>query len=93
MESWYRGNLKGDELVLLSNHGFTNDELAIKFLEHFIKHTKAGPNADWKLLLMDNYGSHCTPEFILLAIRNHIVLVSFLAHLTHCMQPLDVGLF
>jgi DDE superfamily endonuclease len=34
-----------------------------------------------------------TPEFVLLATRNNIVPFSFPAHLTHCMQPLDVGIF
>jgi hypothetical protein len=47
MESWYCNNmLKGDELILLSNSGFTNDELAIYFLNHFIKYTKARPKED-----------------------------------------------
>ena len=42
---------------------------------------------------MDNHGSHRTPQFILLAIRHHIIPYSFPAHLTHCIQPLDVGVF
>ena len=83
MESWYYRNLKGDELVLLLEHEFTNDKLAIKFLEHFIKHSKVGPNANWKLLLIDNYRSHYILQFILLAIYNYIVLVSFLIYLIY----------
>ncbi len=93
MESWYRDKLKGRELVLLSENGFTTDRLAMRFLHHFIEHTKAGPDQPYKLLLMDNHGSHRTPEFILLAIRNHVIPVAFPAHLTHVMQPLDVGVF
>ena len=42
---------------------------------------------------MDNHGSHRTPEFIQLANEHHIRPFPFPAHLTHCMQPLDVGLF
>jgi hypothetical protein len=34
-----------------------------------------------------------TPEFIQLANENNILSYSLLAHLTHCMQPLDVGCF
>lgn len=45
------------------------------------------------MLLIDNHGSHLTPEFILLANKNHIRPLPFIAHLTHCMQPLDVGIF
>ena len=93
MESWYREGLKGGELVLLSENGFTTHEIAIQFLDHFIKHTNAGPDKPWKMLLFDNHGSHKTPQFILKCIRNHIVPRGFHAHLTHVMQPLDVGVF
>jgi DDE superfamily endonuclease len=42
---------------------------------------------------MDNHGSHRTAEFILLAQEHNIIPFSFPAHLTHCMQPADVGVF
>ena len=42
---------------------------------------------------MDNHGSHETPEFIKLANENHIRPYPLIPHLTHCMQPLDVGVF
>jgi hypothetical protein len=42
---------------------------------------------------MDNHGSHITPEFILLARRHNIIPFSFPPHLTHYMQPCDVGVF
>ena len=44
-------------------------------------------------MLMDNHGNHCTPEFVLLANQNHIRPYPLIPHLTHCMQPLDVGIF
>src|SRR5580692_15904 len=93
MESWYREKLPNKELILLSESGFTSDILSYRFLEHFIQHTSAGSDQPYKLLLMDNHGSHIMPEFVLLAIQNNIVPSSFPAHLTQCMQPLDVGIF
>jgi hypothetical protein len=93
MESWFRDRLHHEELVLLSESGFTNDTLAIRFLHHFIQHANAGPDKPKKLLLMDNHGSHITAEFVSLATANNIVPFTFPAHLTHCMQPLDVGVF
>jgi hypothetical protein len=95
MESWYRNQtLTGGELVLLSSTGFTNDQLALEYLMHFIKHVGAGPDSpDWILLLCDNHGSHRTPQFILLAYRNKVIVLTFISHLTHSMQPLDVGSF
>ena len=44
-------------------------------------------------MLMDNHGTHCTPEFIKLANEIHIRPLPLIPHLTHCMQPLDVGVF
>ena len=80
-------------MIITSESGFTNDQIAIEFLKHLIMHTNAGPHSEWKLLLMDNYGSHETSEFVKLANDNHILLYPLIAHLTHCMQPLDVGIF
>jgi hypothetical protein len=93
MESWYRGNLKGGELVLLSEKGFTNNDLTLRWLRHYIQQKQCTPNSPYRLLLMDNHESHRTPEFILLANKHNIVLYPFLPHMTHCMQPLDVGVF
>jgi DDE superfamily endonuclease len=93
MDSWFRDRIHQNELVLLSESGFTTDQLTFQFLEQFIKHTKASPKEQPKLLLMDNHNSHITPEFILLANRNNVIPFSFPAHLTHCMQPCDVGIF
>jgi hypothetical protein len=93
MDSWYRDRQHQNELVLLSESGFTTDQLTLRFLEWFITYTRAGPREQPKLLLMDNHGSHITPEFILLARANNVIPFSFPAHLTHCMQPRDVGIF
>ena len=93
MESWYRERVGQKEVILLSESGFTSDTLTYRFLQHFIQHTRSGPDTPHKILLMDNHGSHLTPQFVLLARANNIVPFTFPAHLTHCMQPLDVGVF
>jgi hypothetical protein len=93
MESWYNEKLTGDELVLLSDSGYTNSELSMIFLEHFIKHTDASPNKRMKVLLMDSHTSHTTPEFVLRATEINIHPYPFPSHLTHVMQLLDVGVF
>jgi hypothetical protein len=93
MESWYRERLHNGETILLSESGFTNDEIAFRFLEHSIQYTGAGPDQPYELLLMDNHGSHLTHVFIDLVTQNNIVPFTFPAHLTHCMQPSDIGIF
>jgi len=67
MTSWYNDKLSGDELALLSESGDTNNELAMLYLEHFIKCTNAGSDQPQKVLLMDSHTSHPTPEFIIRA--------------------------
>jgi hypothetical protein len=42
MESWIHDNLKGGEVIDLSETGYTNERIAIAWLNYFIKHTKAG---------------------------------------------------
>ena len=42
---------------------------------------------------MNNHESHETAEFLKLANDNHILSYLLIPHLTHCMQPLDVGVF
>ena len=95
MESWFSEYLPEGTKILTSPTGFTSDDIALEYLQHFIDNSDASmkPGASWKLLLMDNHGSHITPEFALLADKYHIRPFTFIPHLTHCMQPLDVKIF
>jgi hypothetical protein len=79
--------------VLLSDTGYINERLGVKYLEYFILYIKASFITSVKFLLMDSYISYCAPEFVLLAHQHHIILYTFPSHLTHVMQPLDVGVF
>ena len=93
MMSWFSKELDPEAYIVPSESGFTSDRISILWLEHFIKHTKSTPESEWKLLLMDNHGSHITSEFTLLANKHKIRPFPLLPHLTHVMQPLDVGIF
>ena len=93
IESWFHENLQGNELLMLSPTGYTNESLAKDWLQHFIKHTNAGPNQPWKLLLLDGQKSHENAEFVLLCLANNIELLEYPSHMTHILQPLDVGVF
>ena len=93
MLDWFPEGLPTGTRIIPSENGFTSNEIAIAWLQHYIEYSDSGPEADWKLLLMDNHGSHLTPEFITLANENHIRPYPLISHFTHCMQPLDVGVF
>jgi hypothetical protein len=76
-----------------SEKGFTTNEIALNWLYHFIRHTGSDASSPWKLLLMDNHGSHETPEFIRLANSHNILPYPLLPHSSHFMQPCDCGPF
>ena len=40
MESWFHENLQGNELLMLSPTGYTNESLAKDWLQHLIKRTQ-----------------------------------------------------
>ena len=71
----------------------TNESLAKDWLQHFIKHTNAGPNQPWKLLLLNGQKSHKNAKFVLICLANNIELLKYALHITHILQPLDVGGF
>jgi hypothetical protein len=77
---------------LLSDSGFSNSELALRWLEHFAKHT-APHDENPKVLLLDSHVSHTNHDFIIAAAEYNIIIYTFPSHLTHILQPLDVGIF
>jgi hypothetical protein len=93
MENWLEDELKGDERIACTPTGYTNNEIALEYIDHLIKHTRAGPDKPWKILLLDGHESHHTEEFKIRAQENHILPFYFLSHLTYILQPLDVGIF
>ena len=94
MDFWIPEELPTGTIVIESPSGFTSDSIAIVWLKHYIKSIAWGPEKEqWKLLLMDNHGSHCTQQLIEIANFNKLRPHPLIAHCTHCMQPLDEGCF
>lgn len=93
MENWVAAELVGTEQIACSPTGYTNNDIAMQYLNHLIKYSHASPNKPWKILLLDGYESHRTDPFQLKAAEHHIKLFYFPSHLTHVLQPLDVGIF
>ena len=74
--------------VHLSEKGWINKDLFLEWFRFCI-----GDNTRPILLLMDSHGSHITPEIIDLAHENGMYILTFPAHTTHILQPLDVGVY
>lgn len=75
-----------------SENGWTNNELFVKWLEHFSKFVK--PSKDEPvILILDGHGSHKTLSAIEFAREHGIVMISLPPHTTHELQPLDLTFF
>ena len=44
MDSWISHNLIGTEHIERTPTGYTNNEVSMKYLDHLIKYSRAGPN-------------------------------------------------
>lgn len=93
MENWIHDNLTEDESITTSPTGYTNDKVVMDYLDHLIEHTRASAIKPWKLLLLDGHITHEYSDFVIKANEHHIALHCFPSHLTHALQPLDVGIF
>lgn len=92
MEDWYDGDDDplGYRIIKPTANGWTDDRTAIQWLLSFHyatrkRVTKGRP----RVLLMDNHGSHGTPEFEHICQSYNIIPYWFLPKLTHYCQPLD----
>jgi hypothetical protein len=93
MTSWYENSSIGDIRVLTSESGYINTQLALEYLDPLILHTNAWKDQRMKVLLMDQHSSHISDEFTVKATDANIHPFTFPGHLTHVLQPLDVGVF
>jgi hypothetical protein len=53
MVSWFHENMTGHEVIIVSPTGYTNKEIYMVWLDHFIKHNDYGPNKKWHILLIN----------------------------------------
>jgi hypothetical protein len=91
MKSWYLGLQDQNTQFCVSDTGYNNTEIALQYLDHLIRYV--GAKKEKKVLLIDRHGSHMDDAFILKATEHNIHPFPFPGHLTHILQPLDVGVF
>jgi len=58
IDNWVHENLIRKERIAATLTSYTNNNIAMQYLDHLIKHTHAGPNKLWKILLLDSHESH-----------------------------------
>ncbi|KAM3594316.1 uncharacterized protein V6R79_005668 [Siganus canaliculatus] len=72
--------------------GWMQEEDFLVFLQHFLRHTRATPEAK-VILLLDNHASHLSIRGIDFCRENGVVLLSFPPHTSHKLQPLDRSVY
>jgi hypothetical protein len=77
--------------LAVTHNEWSNDEIAMAYIKHFNKYTEL--IGEFRLLILDGHGSHATFQFKQFAHSNKIILLYLPAHITHMLQPLDIGIF
>jgi hypothetical protein len=92
--TWYDTELPGDWVIGVSDNGWTDNILGLTWLKNvFEKHTAHRPKGVYRLLILDGYGSHLTPEFDLFCTEHSIITLCMPPHSSHLLQPCDVSFF
>ena len=92
IDVWFK-DLPTDWVLEVSPNGWTNNQLALAWLEHFDTHTKSCTVGGYRLLIIDGHESHCSVDFQDLCKEKNIILLCMPAHSSHLLQPLDVACF
>jgi hypothetical protein len=91
---WYSETLPSDWVIGVSENGWTDNELGLTWLkEVFEKHTAHRLKGVYRLLILDGYSSHVSPEFDLFCREHSIITLCMPLHSSYLLQPLDVGYF
>jgi hypothetical protein len=94
LSAWYEeAEILCDWAYAVSDNGWTNNELGVKWLKHFNAYTKACIVGARRLLILDGHESYYSLEFQELCKENNIYTLCMLPYSSHLLQPLDVGCF
>lgn len=94
-EGWFEeACLPDDWRIELSPNGWTSDETGLRWLQKcFIPATTSRKVGRHQLLVIDDHGSHLTPQFNKVCNDNNMIAICMPAHSSHLLQPLDIGCF
>ncbi|EGU87107.1 hypothetical protein FOXB_02376, partial [Fusarium oxysporum f. sp. conglutinans Fo5176] len=90
---WVDNRLDENATIVTTPKGYIDDVTAQDFFDHFEKYTRSQSQRGKRLLLLDGCESHFTKDIFQKAEVTGVILYPFPPHLTHILQPLDVGIF
>jgi len=77
--------------LAVTHNRWSNNNMAIEYLNHFYKYAR--PIEIYRLLLLNSYSSYTTFRFKALANNYKIILLYLPTHTTHRLQLLNIGIF
>ena len=93
-ERWFQQNkVVNDMKISVFDTNYFNDDIALKWIQHFDRYIKSMQKEVWRLLIMNDHDSHMTWEFLNYVLAHRIELFVFFAHSTHFTQSLNVDVF
>ncbi|KAF6518223.1 hypothetical protein HZS61_002301 [Fusarium oxysporum f. sp. conglutinans] len=90
---WVDNGLEGEATIATTPKGYIDDVTAQDYFDHFERHTRPQNGRGKRVLLLDGCENHLTKELHHKAQVAGVVLYPFPPHLTHMLQPLNVGMF
>lgn len=94
LTNWYEDSkLPKDWVISTTHNGWTTNEKAVDWIQHFEKHTKPQTHGAYRLLILDGHESHHSTAFELFCKDHKIITLCMPSHSSHILQPLDVGCF
>ncbi len=81
--TWFHQGLPSTWAFTVSPNGWTTDQIGFQCIQHFEKHTRQKTVGSKRLLVLDNHGSHTTPEFRTFCEDNSIILLWMPPHSSH----------
>jgi hypothetical protein len=93
ISNWFTEDLPRNWVIQVSPTGWTNNDLALAWLEHFDTHTKPVGVGAYRLLIIDGHESHCSIDFQDRCKEKKIIALCMPPHSSHLLQPLDVACF
>ena len=94
LSNWYEDSVLPKNWVISTTHnGWSTNEKAVDWIQHFERHTKPQTRGAYRLLILDGHESHHSTEFELFCKEHKIITICMPSHSSHILQPLDVGCF
>ncbi len=83
-----------DEIIFTTlNTDYSNDWISLQWIKHFDHYSQWYQQDAWRLLVMIDYESHHTREFLFYCENHKIVSFNLSLHTTHLLQSLNVCVF